>query len=136
MVIYSCALLTRIVRSYLLHYGYEDTLHSFDMATKSTVPPIYIAQENGFDEHDIVYALSQRKTLREVKSSWLICLWSSRNELVFSWHFKNSWSYWVSTKGAMISIYTCYDPKTHTLKKVLMWSDTYCICMASTKLFL
>ncbi|PON85046.1 SPRY domain containing protein [Trema orientale] len=55
-----------IVRSYLLHYGYEDTLHSFDMATKSTVPPIYIAQENGFDEHDILYALSQRKILRQL----------------------------------------------------------------------
>lgn len=55
-----------IVRSYLLHHGYEDTLGSFDMATKSTVPPIYIAQENGFDDHDIVYALSQRKILRQL----------------------------------------------------------------------
>ncbi|KAF4363618.1 hypothetical protein F8388_002159 [Cannabis sativa] len=55
-----------LVRSYLQYYGYEDTLHSFDTATKSTVPPIYIAQENGFDEHDIVYALSQRKILRQL----------------------------------------------------------------------
>ncbi|KAL5559357.1 hypothetical protein UlMin_035568 [Ulmus minor] len=55
-----------IVRSYLLHYGYEDTLNSFDMASKSNVPPIYIAQENGFDEQDIVYALSQRKILRQL----------------------------------------------------------------------
>ena len=58
--------LNRLVRSYLLHYGYEDTLNSFDLASKSTIPPIYIAQENGFDERDIVYALNQRKTLRQV----------------------------------------------------------------------
>ncbi|OMP07790.1 SPla/RYanodine receptor SPRY, partial [Corchorus capsularis] len=55
-----------LVRSYLLHYGYEDTLSSFDLASKSTVPPIYIAQENGFDEQNIVYALNQRKTLRQL----------------------------------------------------------------------
>ncbi|PRQ20467.1 putative transcription factor interactor and regulator LisH family [Rosa chinensis] len=55
-----------IVRSYLLHYGYEDTLNSFDMASKSTVPPVYIAQENGFDEQDILYALNQRNTLRQL----------------------------------------------------------------------
>lgn len=55
-----------IVRSYLLHYGYEDTLNSFDMASKSTVPPISIAQENGFNEQDTMYALSQRKTLRQL----------------------------------------------------------------------
>lgn len=58
--------LTRIVRSYLLHYGYEETLNSFDMASKTTVPPVYIAQENGFDEQDILYALNERKTLRKV----------------------------------------------------------------------
>ncbi|TXG66565.1 hypothetical protein EZV62_007840 [Acer yangbiense] len=55
-----------LVRSYLLHYGYEDTLNSFDLAGKSTVPPISFAQENGFDEQDIVYALNQRKTLRQL----------------------------------------------------------------------
>ncbi|KAK9270709.1 hypothetical protein L1049_026292 [Liquidambar formosana] len=55
-----------IVRSYLLHYGYEETLNSFDMASKSTVPPISIAQENGFNEQDNMYALSQRKTLRQL----------------------------------------------------------------------
>ncbi|XWS23388.1 hypothetical protein CRYUN_Cryun28dG0009500 [Craigia yunnanensis] len=55
-----------LVRSYLLHYGYEDTLNSFQLASKSTIPPIYIAQENGFDEQDIVYALNQRKTLRQL----------------------------------------------------------------------
>lgn len=61
-----CFLFTRIVRSYLQHYGYEDTLNAFDMACKSTVPPIYIAQESGFDEQDIMYALNHRKTLRQV----------------------------------------------------------------------
>ncbi|KAF3445446.1 hypothetical protein FNV43_RR10622 [Rhamnella rubrinervis] len=55
-----------IVRSYLLHYGYEDTLNSFDMASQTTVPPIYVAQENGSCEQDIMYALSQRKTLRQL----------------------------------------------------------------------
>ncbi|XP_027355305.1 ran-binding protein M homolog isoform X2 [Abrus precatorius] len=55
-----------IVRSYLLHYGYEDTLNSFDVASKSTVPPIYIAQENGIDEQEITYALNHRKTLRQL----------------------------------------------------------------------
>ncbi|KAH7543926.1 hypothetical protein JRO89_XS15G0062700 [Xanthoceras sorbifolium] len=53
-----------LVRSYLLHYGYEDTLNSFDLAGKSNVPPIFIAQENGFDEQE--YALNQRKTLRQL----------------------------------------------------------------------
>lgn len=57
---------TRIVRSYLLHYGYEDTLNSFDVASKNTVPPISIAQENGFNDQKDMYALSQRKTLRQV----------------------------------------------------------------------
>ncbi|KAG2398306.1 Ran-binding protein [Vigna angularis] len=56
---------SRIVRSYLLHYGYEDTLNSFDVASKSTVPPIHIAQESGIDEQEITYALNHRKTLRQ-----------------------------------------------------------------------
>lgn len=61
-----CSLFIRIVRSYLLHYGYEDTLTSFDVASKSTVPPVYIAQENGVDGQEITYALNHRKTLRQV----------------------------------------------------------------------
>lgn len=60
--------MSRLVRSYLLHYGYEETLNAFDLASKSTIPPIYIAQENGYDEQDIVYALTQRKTLRQVRN--------------------------------------------------------------------
>ncbi|GLT77566.1 hypothetical protein SLA2020_491360 [Shorea laevis] len=55
-----------LVRSYLLHYGYEDTLKSFDLASKSSVPPVFVAQENGFDEQDICYALNQRKTVRQL----------------------------------------------------------------------
>ncbi|KAI8551051.1 hypothetical protein RHMOL_Rhmol06G0154800 [Rhododendron molle] len=55
-----------IVRSYLLHYGYEDTLKLFDMAGKSSLPPISLPKENGFDEQDNMYALNRRKTLRQL----------------------------------------------------------------------
>lgn len=55
-----------IVRSYLLHYGYEDTLNVFDMANNNSVPPITLPQENGFVEQDCTYALNQRKTLRQL----------------------------------------------------------------------
>ncbi|XP_050207950.1 ran-binding protein M homolog [Mercurialis annua] len=55
-----------LVRSYLLHYGYEETLNSFDLASQSTVPPIKVVSENGFDERDIMYALNQRRTLRQL----------------------------------------------------------------------
>ncbi|XP_059631945.1 ran-binding protein M homolog [Cornus florida] len=54
-----------IVRSYLLHYGYEDTLQLFDMASKSTAPSIPLAKENGFTEPEM-YALNERKTLRQL----------------------------------------------------------------------
>ncbi|XP_057457070.1 ran-binding protein M homolog [Lotus japonicus] len=57
----------RIVRSYLLHYGYEDTLNSFDAASRSTVPPIHIAQEeNVIHEQEISYTLNHRRTLRQL----------------------------------------------------------------------
>ncbi|CAI8583065.1 unnamed protein product [Vicia faba] len=56
----------RIVRSYLLHYGYEDTLDSFDLASRSTVPPINIVQDNGNDDQETTYALNHRKTLRQL----------------------------------------------------------------------
>ncbi|XP_074273334.1 ran-binding protein M homolog [Silene latifolia] len=55
-----------IVRSYLLHYGYEGTLNVFDMANNNSVPPIAIPQENGFVEQDSMYALNHRKTLRQM----------------------------------------------------------------------
>lgn len=60
--------LLRIVRSYLLHYGYQDTLNSFDTASKSTLPPISVPQENGVSEQGDTYALSQRKVLRQVRA--------------------------------------------------------------------
>lgn len=55
-----------IVRSYLLHYGYEETLNSFDSANRSSVPPVNIVQENGFAEPVTLYALSHRKSLRQL----------------------------------------------------------------------
>ncbi|XP_019184476.1 PREDICTED: ran-binding protein 10 [Ipomoea nil] len=54
-----------IVRSYLQHYGYEDTLKMFDIASKSTVPPISFVQENGSEE-DNMYSLNHRKILRQL----------------------------------------------------------------------
>lgn len=54
-----------IVRSYLQHYGYEDTLHVFDAASQSSVPPITGIHDNGFNEHG-VYALKHRKILRKL----------------------------------------------------------------------
>ncbi|CAL1409946.1 unnamed protein product [Linum trigynum] len=56
----------KLVRSYLLHYGYEETLNSFELATKNTVPPISMSQENGSDVQDIMYALNQRRELRQL----------------------------------------------------------------------
>ncbi|KAF8105749.1 hypothetical protein N665_0156s0003 [Sinapis alba] len=55
-----------LVKTYLLHYGYEETLNAFNLATKTTVPPILIAQENVMDEDDSSYDLHQRKTLRKL----------------------------------------------------------------------
>ncbi|VVB11672.1 unnamed protein product [Arabis nemorensis] len=55
-----------LIKTYLLHYGYEETLNAFNLATKTTVPPICIAQENAIDEDDSSYALNQRKTLRQL----------------------------------------------------------------------
>ena len=53
----------RIVRSYLLHYGYQDTLDSFDTASE-TDPPAN--QLNGYGEPPEMYGLSHRKLLRQV----------------------------------------------------------------------
>ncbi|CAA0809884.1 SPla/RYanodine receptor (SPRY) domain-containing protein [Striga hermonthica] len=58
-----------IVRSYLQHYGYEETLKLLDIAASSTVPPISLAQENGSNEEDSAYALNHRRTLRELIKS-------------------------------------------------------------------
>ncbi|XP_042499018.1 ran-binding protein M homolog [Macadamia integrifolia] len=59
----------RLVRSNLQHYGYQDTLNSFDLASKSTLPPIPVAQENGIDEQAYTYALSHRKILCQLMNS-------------------------------------------------------------------
>ncbi|KAL0326363.1 UNVERIFIED_CONTAM: Ran-binding protein M [Sesamum radiatum] len=58
-----------IIRSYLQHYGYEETLKLFDIAGQSTVPPISLVPENGFSEEDSMYALNQRRTLRQLIKS-------------------------------------------------------------------
>lgn len=57
-------LVISLVKTYLLHYGYEETLHAFDLATNSTVPPI--ARADGTDVQDTLYALHERKFLRQV----------------------------------------------------------------------
>lgn len=58
-----------MVRSYLQHYGYEDTLKLFDLAGKSTMPPISVNLENGLNQEDNSYALNQRKALRQLIKS-------------------------------------------------------------------
>ncbi|KAL6492809.1 hypothetical protein OROGR_032568 [Orobanche gracilis] len=55
-----------IVRSYFQHYGYEETLELFDIAAKSTVPPISLVPVNDSNEEKSMYALNHRKTLREL----------------------------------------------------------------------
>ncbi|URE41785.1 SPRY [Musa troglodytarum] len=56
----------KIVRSYLLHYGYQDTLKSFDLASENTYPSESMAQENGFDDQGDMYALDHRNILRQL----------------------------------------------------------------------
>ncbi|XP_057793607.1 ran-binding protein M homolog [Salvia miltiorrhiza] len=58
-----------IVRSYLQHYGYEETLKLLDIAGQSTVPPISVVPENGVIEEDSMYALNQRRNLRQLIKS-------------------------------------------------------------------
>lgn len=55
-----------IVRSYLQHYGYEETLKQFDMASRSTVPPIPLVQESRCNEVDTKYAINHRRILRQL----------------------------------------------------------------------
>ncbi|KAI0496587.1 hypothetical protein KFK09_022907 [Dendrobium nobile] len=54
-----------IVRSYLLHYGYQDTVNSFDVESGIMSPHIPTPQENGFHEQGDAYELSNRKILRQ-----------------------------------------------------------------------
>ncbi|XP_074561534.1 ran-binding protein M homolog [Curcuma longa] len=56
----------RIVRSYLLHYGYQETLKSFDLASESTYPSVSSTTENGFSDQEDVYALNHRHILRQL----------------------------------------------------------------------
>ncbi|KAG0500948.1 hypothetical protein HPP92_001020 [Vanilla planifolia] len=55
-----------IVRSYLLHYGYQDTLNSFDVESGIMSPHIPASQENGYHEQGDAYALNNRRTLRQL----------------------------------------------------------------------
>ncbi|KAK1436471.1 hypothetical protein QVD17_02251 [Tagetes erecta] len=54
-----------IVRSYLQHYGYEETLNVFDEANQTSVPPVTGIRDNGVNEH-VIYALNHRKVLRKL----------------------------------------------------------------------
>ena len=62
---YICLYLFRIIRSYLLHYGYQDTLDSFDVESESMHPQV--TRENGVEEEGCAYALRHRKILRQVR---------------------------------------------------------------------
>ncbi|XP_071716338.1 ran-binding protein M homolog [Rutidosis leptorrhynchoides] len=53
-----------VVRSYLQHYGYTETLEVFDQATQESVPPITGFHDNGFNEH--MYKVEDRKNLRKL----------------------------------------------------------------------
>ena len=55
----------RIVRSYLLHYGYEDTLNSFDAVSGNSIQSGAVAEESLIDK-SAAYALNRRKILRQV----------------------------------------------------------------------
>lgn len=57
-----------VVRSYLLHYGYQETLQAFDAASGSMVPPVVLTiQENGDKMlEEECYALEHRRKLRQL----------------------------------------------------------------------
>ncbi|KAK1276438.1 hypothetical protein QJS04_geneDACA011112 [Acorus gramineus] len=55
-----------IVRSYLLYYGYQDTLESFDAASNNTPTPNPMIQENGLNEQGVTFELHNRKILRQL----------------------------------------------------------------------
>ncbi|XP_057829308.1 ran-binding protein M homolog isoform X1 [Cryptomeria japonica] len=58
----------RIVRSYLMHYGYQDTLKCFDTASGNTFPPVIFSPQelNNESLNEEIYALEQRKLLRKL----------------------------------------------------------------------
>ncbi|KAJ3675514.1 hypothetical protein LUZ60_004556 [Juncus effusus] len=56
-----------IIRSYLLHYGYQDTLNSFENASETnTNANPNSTKQNGFGGQLEIYALSHRKILRQL----------------------------------------------------------------------
>uniref|UniRef100_A0A7N0RIL8 LisH domain-containing protein n=1 Tax=Kalanchoe fedtschenkoi TaxID=63787 RepID=A0A7N0RIL8_KALFE len=55
-----------IVRSYLVHYGYEDTLRAFDTVHNTSDVLTDASNENGITKHDDIYQLRQRRALREI----------------------------------------------------------------------
>ena len=55
-----------VVRSYLLHYGYRDTLLALDVASGNMAPPAEFIGDKMVDEES--YALDHRKKLRQVLS--------------------------------------------------------------------
>lgn len=58
-----------LIRSYLQHYGYEETLNVLDEASQTCIPPITTTttgvHDNGFNEYG-AYALNHRKILRKL----------------------------------------------------------------------
>ncbi|KAL1533830.1 ran-binding protein M [Salvia divinorum] len=58
-----------IVRSYLQHYGYGETLKHLDIDLQSIMPSISAAPEDGASEEDTMYAFNQRRTLRQLINS-------------------------------------------------------------------
>ncbi|KAL9234615.1 hypothetical protein vseg_009469 [Gypsophila vaccaria] len=55
-----------VIRSYLLHYGYKDTLDVFDMANNNSVAPIAISQANGSVKQESMYSLNHRMIIRQL----------------------------------------------------------------------
>ncbi|KAL3698051.1 hypothetical protein R1sor_012127 [Riccia sorocarpa] len=56
-----------VVRTYLLHYGYQDTLAAFDVACGGTFPPVVVTSSESSTASDgESYALEQRKILRKL----------------------------------------------------------------------
>uniref|UniRef100_A0A7N0RDZ8 Uncharacterized protein n=1 Tax=Kalanchoe fedtschenkoi TaxID=63787 RepID=A0A7N0RDZ8_KALFE len=74
-----------IVRSYLVHYGYEDTLRAFDTVHNTSDMRTDASNENGITKHDDIYQLRQRRALREIIRSGNI---DAAFEKLETWHPK------------------------------------------------
>ncbi|CAN0890107.1 Ran-binding protein M homolog [Linum grandiflorum] len=55
-----------LVRSYLQHYGYDETLNSFELDSKSTFPLLSMSKEDVYDAQNVLYASEQRSELRQL----------------------------------------------------------------------